>query len=85
VPFRVVDVDGLETRMFAVIDLCPTATPTTIAGVERRKVPPGVFPSEGGSSFGSDSAVVWSIAAAIGLGILLVAEVVMRLVRGPLP
>jgi hypothetical protein len=85
VPFRVVDVDGHETRMFAVIDLCPTASPTPIAGVERREVPPGVFPSEGGSSFGTDRAVVWSIAAAIGLAILLIAEVVMKLVRGAAP
>jgi hypothetical protein len=81
----VVDVGGHETRMFAVIDLCPTASPTPIAGVERREVPPGVFPSEGGSSFGTDRAVVWSVAVAIGLGILLMAEVVMKLVRGTAP
>ena len=85
VPFRVVDVEGHETRMFAVIDLCPTASPTPIAGVERRAVPPGVFPSEGGSSFGTDRAVVWSIAVAIGLGILFLAEVVMKLVRRAAP
>jgi hypothetical protein len=81
VPFRVVDVDAHETRMFAVIDRCPSASLTPIAGVERRQVPLGVFPSEGGPSFGTDRAVVWAIAVALGLGILFLGDGLMRLTR----
>ncbi len=81
VPFRVVDLDGHETRMFAILQRCPTAFPKPIAAVERRDVPHGVFPSEGGSSFGTDRAVVWALAAAIGLGILFLGEGLMRLTR----
>lgn len=79
VPFRVVRVDGREIRGFAIIDICPTASPKPIAAVELQDVPNGVFPSEGGPSVGTDRPVMWVIAFVIGLGILFFGEGLMRL------
>ena len=81
VPFRVERVDGREIRGVAISQLCPTASAKPIAAIELRDIPDGVFPSDGGSSFGSDRAVVWAIAVALGLGILFLGEGLMRLTR----
>jgi len=81
VPFRVVRTDERELSGFAIIPTCATAPIRPILDVEFGVVPEGSFPSEGATSFGSDRALVWVVAIGIGLGLVIVGEALMRLVR----
>lgn len=81
VPFRVIRLDGQTIRGFAIIRSCPTALIVPVSSVDLRPVPEGVFPSEGGPSVETERPGLWAIAVAIGLALLVVAEVLMRLVR----
>lgn len=82
VPFRVELVDGREERMDAFIVSGPSSVDT------RRRVGALIapdetltLPSEGGAPIESVDVLGWLIAAAVGLAILFIAEVVMKLVR----
>jgi hypothetical protein len=81
VPFRVVTVDGGEVTGFAVIPICPTAPILPIGSLELRQLPAGVFPSGGGSAFGTDRAAAWAVAAAVAVAITVISIGLMELVR----
>jgi hypothetical protein len=86
VPFRVELVDGREERMDAFVVSGPSSVDT------RRRVGALIapdetltLPSEGGAPIESVDVPGWLIAAAVGLAILFIAEVVMKLVRRGTP
>jgi hypothetical protein len=81
VPFRVVRIDGVALEGFAVIQTCPTIPAHDIVDVELRSLPARTFPSEGGSAFRNTTALAWAAAIGIALGLVLLAELAMRLVH----
>ena len=81
VPFRVVRLDGEEITGYASLADCPTAPITPIASVRLGPVPDDVFPSGGGSAFGTDRPAAWLVALLVGVGITLVGVALMELVH----
>jgi hypothetical protein len=81
VPFRLVSVDGSETRGRAIMPQGPTAPIPPIASVDSRAIPRGVFPSEGGPPVHEASPKTWLWAVLTGMAIAIVGWVLMRLAR----
>jgi len=84
VPFRVVLVDGGEVRSDALVGSERGVT-DTIATRVFAMTPPGAqheLPSDGGPPIASAGAAGWLLALGTGLGLLVLAEGAMRLIRG---
>ena len=76
VPFRVVPLEGEELVAGACVSGSRIVRLTGSTGVPR-----SVFPSEGGTAVEATTGSAWWAAVGVGLGLALVGEAAMRLVR----
>jgi hypothetical protein len=81
VPFRVVTVDGSETRGRAVLPQSAPASGVAIASVDLRGIPPGILPSENGPPIIETTRAAWLVSVLIGAGLVALSWALMRLVR----
>jgi hypothetical protein len=81
VPFRVVTVDGTETRGRAVLPQGVRASRVPIDSIEPRAIPPGIFPSENGPPIVETTPAAWFASVLIGAGLAALSWALMGLVR----
>jgi hypothetical protein len=84
VPFRVVMVDGSETRARAVMARGSRASLLLIGSVDLRTIPPGTFPSEDGPPIIETTPAAWLVSVLIGAGLVALSWGLMRFVRSDL-
>lgn len=80
VPFRVVTVDGSETRGRAVLRRS-VRSGVPIGSVDLRAIPPGIFPSENGPSIIEKTPAAWLVSVLIGAVLAALSWAPMRLAR----